>query len=479
LADRFVEVLEPRRLLAITAEYAGGVLTFTGDANDNALAITASDNTSTSVSFASSTDSITLIGGTSNPQGGVALIVIDMGGGNVSLVIIGSAGADTIASNALIVFYATVAYAHVRVEHLTIDGQGGADNITATGVGVGGTMQLLGGAGGDTLSVANSTTGALVIDGGADNDAIELLGDITVAAGPANRVVNAGTGDDVVTIERRPGSTLRLNGGGGSDRLVMQGTPSADTVHVFATQIHQDVDTLVPEVIYVQIEELQLDLRQGNDVVSIQLPVSPLETLPALIRVAGHEGSDRVKVTGTQSSDVIRVSTATVQDTAPFRMDQVEVVQVFGLGGDDFIQNETRGNVPLNSLLDGGFGNDRLIGSIGSDILFGGGGTDWLQGGPGHDLLYADYDFNFGNPVQVASNYDKLDGGTGFDILMALAIDVIVQETPGDTSFDRVVGNRFGLGYSPTFQADFLEPTVQNINATLQLRLNLPAGYPF
>ncbi len=55
------ERLEDRRMLAITAEFAAGVLTFTGDGADNKLTITAADNTSTTVSFSSLTDSITLV----------------------------------------------------------------------------------------------------------------------------------------------------------------------------------------------------------------------------------------------------------------------------------------------------------------------------------------------------------------------------------------------------------------------------------
>jgi Ca2+-binding RTX toxin-like protein len=135
--------------------------------------------------------------------------------------------------------------------------------------------------------------------------------------------------------------------------------------------------------------------------------------------------------------------------------------------------------VPVDSLLDGGNGNDRLIGSIASDILFGGAGMDWLEGGAGHDLLYGDYDYNFGNPVQAAGSYDKLDGGTGYDVLLALGTDHLAQATPGDTSFDRVVGDRFGLVYPPTLQAEFVALTNQSIAETLQLRLNLSAGYPF
>ena len=58
-----LERLEDRRLLTITADFSGGVLTFTGDVGDNELTITASDSTSGTVSFASASDTITLAGG--------------------------------------------------------------------------------------------------------------------------------------------------------------------------------------------------------------------------------------------------------------------------------------------------------------------------------------------------------------------------------------------------------------------------------
>ena len=286
-------------------------------------------------------------------------------------------------------------------------------------------------------------------------------------------------GDDRFTVVQQPASRVTISGGTGADLLSVQGTNGNDRIHVIAGQIHQGSDTLSPEMVYAEVENLDLVMGLGDDVASIQMPATAQPALPNRIIVDGADGFDRLKITGTAGNDVIRVGATTVDDTAPIRLNRVEVLHAFGRAGNDYIQNETHRGIAATSLLDGGSGNDRLVGSTASDILFGGLGMDWLQGGAGHDLLYADHDYNNGSPVAGVGDFDKLDGGPGFDVLVALAIDLLVQETAGDTSRDYVVGNRSVLAFSPTFQANFVEPTNQNIAGALQFRLNLPAGHPF
>ena len=178
------EQLEDRRMLAITAEFAAGVLTFTGDGADNELTITAADNTSTTVSFTSATDTITLVGATTNPQAGITSIVVDLAGGNDELRIMGSAQDDTIAVNGLTVTFGVVPYSmNAAVDNLLVEGQGGVDIISATGNSVSGDLLLFCGAGNDAVSVQNLTVGEVRVDGGGDADTITVNSGVTATSG--------------------------------------------------------------------------------------------------------------------------------------------------------------------------------------------------------------------------------------------------------------------------------------------------------
>jgi hypothetical protein len=640
LGRRLGERLEDRRLLAITAEFNGGVLTFTGDGADNDLVITAADNASTTLSFSSPTDTISLVGGTTNPQGSVSSVVVALGNGTDSLTINGTADADTFALAGLTLTYAAVPYSlDADLEQLIVESHAGGDDFSLSGNSTSLNTDVEAGADVDSFVIGNWDTGSFALDGdgtfpgnrqidsiqvsaalvqtqgnqfyfapvtvaadvafesggeirfsesingafdvdftsgnqvtfsepvgavtplatlditaafdleieedvtvdgdislmvpeaapGSQLESVSvhnaavlrsLSGQIDIIAGDGiflqeNTEVHAATtltlragfnsnddtagvtrvegvsstgggpnsfqaigtaGDDAFTVGRFPQSTLTILGGGGSDVFTVDAGDGDDTIDVFATQVNSRDNALATDVVYVQIETLRINGQEGDDDVYLQLPVTPLESLP-IVNIEGDQdgGFDRVKVTGTPGNDIIVIGRNLVGNPDPIQIRFMDNVQVFGLHGDDFLWNKT---INSSVLLDGGFGNDRLIGGVFSDILFGGDGGDWLEGGDGHDLLYADYDYNFGNPVQAARDYDKLDGGLGFDVLLALGIDHLVQETQGDTSRDRVVGNRQSLVFDAILMANFIELTNQSIAETLQLRLNLPAGHP-
>jgi Ca2+-binding RTX toxin-like protein len=72
------------------------------------------------------------------------------------------------------------------------------------------------------------------------------------------------------------------------------------------------------------------------------------------------------------------------------------LVQIFGLGGNDTLSlNETNGALPKanvfggtgNDTITGGSGDDQLFGESDNDTLLGKGGTDLLAGGEGNDVL--------------------------------------------------------------------------------------------
>ena len=110
----------------------------------------------------------------------------------------------------------------------------------------------------------------------------------------------------------------------------------------------------------------------------------------------------------------VRAGTPTVANT--------NLIQVFGLPGDDVITlNEANGALPRANLF-GGLGNDTLTGGSGNDQLFGQAGNDTLLGKGGFDLLFG------------GAGNDVLTGGDGDDQMFGEAGNDRMIWNPGDDS---------------------------------------------
>jgi Ca2+-binding RTX toxin-like protein len=97
-----------------------------------------------------------------------------------------------------------------------------------------------------------------------------------------------------------------------------------------------------------------------------------------------------------------------------------DLIQAFGLGGNDTITlNEANGAVPRANLF-GGTGNDTLTGGSGADQLFGQAGNDTLLGRGGVDFLFGGED------------NDTLTGGDADDQVFGEAGDDRMVWNPGD-----------------------------------------------
>jgi Ca2+-binding RTX toxin-like protein len=96
------------------------------------------------------------------------------------------------------------------------------------------------------------------------------------------------------------------------------------------------------------------------------------------------------------------------------------LIQVFGLAGNDVIAlDETNGALPRANLF-GGAGDDTLTGGSGNDQLFGEAGNDILLGKGGNDLLFG------------GDGNDTLTGGMGNDQVFGQAGDDRMIWNPGD-----------------------------------------------
>ncbi len=163
--------------------------------------------------------------------------------------------------------------------------------------------------------------------------------------------VNAGDGDNDVTISRDAGGHLFVNG------QTIAGDPTVSNTGL-----------------------IHINAGDGNDVINLD------ETnglLPAA-EVFGGDGNDRI--TGGSGND-----------------------QLFGQDGDDQLFGAAG-----NDTLSGGSGNDFIAGGAGNDILTGGDGNDFVDGDQGADTAFLGAGNDVFRWDQ-GDGSDKVDGGSGVD----------------------------------------------------------------
>jgi Ca2+-binding RTX toxin-like protein len=213
--------------------------------------------------------------------------------------------------------------------------------------------------------------------------------------------VNAGGGDDVVTINSA-NATLNVDGQGGNDTLT--GNDNADALRGGAGN-----DVLVGARGADDLEggdgddTIVWNNGDGSDVVD------------------GDGGSDTIQVNGAPAGDAFTIAPAAAgrvrfdrTNLVPFLLDvgTSEGLELNGLGGDDQFDAQPGTGLTMlvngddgNDSLSGGDGPDTLIGGSGSDVLIGGAGTDTLDGQDGDDIL----------DVRDGS-FDRASGGAGTDL---------------------------------------------------------------
>ena len=405
------ESLEGRRLLSVSATFASGVLTVTGDSADNHVHILRdtsghavvkngdtviktlnyADLKQIKASLLGGNDTLdigpnittpsTLSGGDGNDaiQGGAGKDSIDGNGGNDNLrggdgadslnggdgndVLDGQKGPDNLSGGGgmdTVTYAAAPGAVKVTLDNVANDG-GPGRAATATepaippeGDNVHSDIEhLVGSKGNDMLSGAGAPV-PVAIDGGDGNDT--LVGSShndSLNGGGGNDNLSGGDGDD------------RLIGGPGGDRL--SGGGGIDTVSY--------LDAPGPVVV-----------TMGDNTANDGAPGAPATaTQPARPPEGDNIQSDVEKLTGTRFNDKITGN------------DLANTLQ--GLDGNDTIN--------------GGGGNDRIEGGGGNDLLHGNAGNDTIYGGPGEDHLFGDD----GNDTFFAkdSAKDSIDGGGGTD----------------------------------------------------------------
>lgn len=227
---------------------------------------------------------------------------------------------------------------------------GGAGDDTLIGASRGHALNVLNGGGGDDTIYSDSRDfdktvgGPHTIDGGTGNDTIYCIDGDTVQGGDGNDAINfsgyfhgdnnsltavdAGAGDDVVTIHTATFGLGGLQGGAGTDQLTIQG------------------------------------------VAHLLMPEFSAATSGFEIVVGGG-------LSGDDTNNTIDLSGFAVS----------EVLGVYGGGGDDILIGASS-----KDGLAGGDGDDTLSGGAGDDYLSGEDGKDQLTGGLGRDVLFGGND---------------------------------------------------------------------------------------
>ncbi len=307
-----------------------------------------------------------------------------------------------------------------------IDGLAGNDIINGgtgndTLLGNTGNDLLLGGAGKDILQGGD---GIDSLDGGDDDDQLfggageDLLtgglGNDTLDGGSANDILDGGTGDDKVlggvgddklaggagtdTINGNDGIDV-LDGGLGNDKLFgdagndfVYGGTGLDTLYGGSGDDYV-FGGISNDILYGSSGTDFLEGGDGDDKMSDTSDFTNYGTnINEHDAMVGGFGNDTFyggydTMWGNGGSDIFYVKNQGI---------------VYGGTGNDTI-TVTNSNAQLDSWLEGGFGNDKIVAGSGDDTLFSGYGQDSLAGGLGNDRYVITFD-NMEDTIKENSN---------------------------------------------------------------------------
>ena len=279
------------------------------------------------------------------------------------------------------------------IDHLTINGFGGDDTITA--------------------STLPAGTLALTIDGGAGNDTlIGSQGADVLIGGDGNDTVTGGRGDDLALLGAGDDRFI-WNPGEGSDTV--EGQAGVDTLDFFGSNANENIDIAANGErvrFFRDVANVTMDLNDVerihftalggadsivvNDLTGTDVTQVAIDLAGPADPNAGDGQQDRVTVAGTAGADTIKISesgNAVVVHglSAEVSIEHADaagdVLAIAAGAGDDTIDASglSAGKIGLQLL--GGDGKDVLIGSAGDDLIAGGRGDDVALMGAGDDTF--------------------------------------------------------------------------------------------
>lgn len=236
-----------------------------------------------------------------------------------------------------------------------------------------------------------------IVDGGTGNDVISwenLSENATILGGDGNDILHANAAYD-------PGTNITVKGGAGNDSITLysggliDGGTGDDWMDFFegVTALGgAGNDTFGTDVTF---DDSTVDGGSGEDVLSMY----DISTNFRIVKT-----SSGYNVVNKQYGGVV-----TVKSVEAFHFSDVSVKST---GADAFALYNGSSNVDKKfggaavDIMNGGLGDDRLFGQDGDDILAGDAGKDFLNGGDGDDVL------------DGGAGADTLTGGAGFDTFL-------------------------------------------------------------
>lgn len=389
---------------SITAVFDEGVLTVTGDNQDNNITV--------------------------GPDAGGALLV---NGGLVPVV----GGVATTANTSLIRILGLEGNDILQVAQdnpmppANILGGGGDDTMTGSS----GDDELDGEAGNDSLSGGRDGIDRLL--GGPGND--------FVSGGRGSDQLFGGEGDDVIDWLPGDGSDL-VEGGEGQDTMLFVGSNASESVDISANnqrlRFFRDIGGITMDCD--GIEKVTFQALGGEDRVNVNDLTGTSVTNVAVDLFASGDAEnakvDIVTVNGTALNDTITIAgsdagvnvaglTAGVSVTGG--TNGVDKLVVNSLAGEDNINASAVKPGAIDLTLNGGIANDTLTGGEGNDLIIGAQGIDTEFGGAGDDT-------SLWNPGDAN---DIFEGQDGQDTLLFnganIAEKVVVSANGPRLSFTR------------------------------------------
>ena len=294
--------------------------------------------------------------------------------------------------------------------------------------------------GGTPVGELTSVERLILVGGGLASSV--TTGDADDQIGVLGGTVNAGGGDDVVTVGG-PGGTggigaSLVDGGSGTDGLIISAVTSA--AYTFSLQasgasiLTQNGVTLITATSF---ESVNVTTGSGNDI---------LTGGAANDTLAGGTGDNTID--GGGGSDLGRTSFENRSGSVVFSNANSAAVNVFTVGG---VAAGSFTNIE-NTIIRGGTGNDTITGGDGIDILAGGAGNDVLDGGAGTadrasyqlengvtvSLLISGAQATGAGGTDTLSNFEGLIGSFGTD---ALTGDDNANTISGEGGNDTIFGN--------------------------------------
>jgi hypothetical protein len=210
---------------------------------------------------------------------------------------------------------------------------------------------------------------------------------------------------------------LLIEGGAGDDRVEIE--PDGDRVEI-------ELDNEEFEARLDAFQRIRADLGGGADSVEVGDFTDVFVEEVRLDLGAGDDRADRVAVAGSRDDDQTSVlafgGSVAVLGPTFVALDGAEPGDRLAVGGGDGDDILSASTAAMRMTLDGGDGSDVLLGSPGDDLLIGGDDFDDVKGGRGDDVAHLGGDFDRFSWAP-GDGSDSVDGGASRDSLFFLGSD--------------------------------------------------------